>query len=258
MQGAGIAPWRTHGILPVVQPKTEELLHFLLWTAERRVQPVFRRLDGHSFEGWAYQSGLQRQAMLLVQQGFLERGPGPSCLRDFRLTEAGRQHALGGRDPEARWSRVWDGQWRMVLFDLPASQNTRRTRLHRRFRAQGFGCLQNSVWVTPDPLDQERQHLERDPINVESLVFLEARPCAGESDAQIVAGAWDLPRINHAYDHYLDILHRRPLVALNHESAAITMLDLKHTIIFSKNHFAKCSKAWPDKNGLLHRRNCFE
>ncbi len=74
-----------------------------------------QRLDGNCFEGWAYENGRLRQAMLWVRQGFLERGSGPTGLQDFRLTEGGRQHAVGGRDPEARWSRVWDGQCRNAL-----------------------------------------------------------------------------------------------------------------------------------------------
>jgi hypothetical protein len=38
--------------------------------------------------------------------------------------------------------------------------------------------LQNSVWITPDPLTEERQLLGGGKINVESLLLLEARPGA--------------------------------------------------------------------------------
>jgi len=37
---------------------------------------------------------------------------------------------------------------------------------------------QNSVWITPDPLTEERQILGGGKIRVESLLLLEARPCA--------------------------------------------------------------------------------
>jgi hypothetical protein len=40
------------------------------------------------------------------------------------------------------------------------------------------GYLQNSVWISPDPLAQEREILGGGKINVESLILLEARPCA--------------------------------------------------------------------------------
>ena len=49
------------------------------------------------------------------------------------------------------------------------------------------GYLHNSVWITPDSPAEERQILVDGNINVESLILLEARPCAGETDAEIVA-----------------------------------------------------------------------
>lgn len=45
-------------------------------------------------------------------------------------------------------------------------------------RDKGFGYLQNSVWISPDPLAQEREILGGGKINVESLLLLEARPRA--------------------------------------------------------------------------------
>ena len=47
-------------------------------------------------------------------------------------------------------------------------------------------------------------------VNVESLILLEARPAAGETDAEIVAGAWDFPEINRRYASHLKILESRP------------------------------------------------
>ena len=70
------------------------------------------------------------------------------------------------------------GLWRLVLFDVPTGQNARREPLRRYLRDKGFGYLQNSVWITPDPLAEEPQILGGGKINVESLILLEARPCA--------------------------------------------------------------------------------
>jgi DNA-binding transcriptional regulator PaaX len=62
--------------------------------------------------------------------------------------------------------------------------------------------------------------LAGEKINVESLILLEARPCAGESDEQIVAGASDFERINNRYAHHLKLLKQRPTGLLRTEAAA--------------------------------------
>ena len=41
----------------------------------------------------------------------------------------------------------------MVVFDLPEAKNKLRVRLRRFLQEQHFGYLQNSVWITPDPLE---------------------------------------------------------------------------------------------------------
>ena len=49
-------------------------------------------------------------------------------------------------------------------------------------------------------------------------------PCAGESDAEIVAGAWDFERINRRYARHLKILGERPGGALRNDAAARALL----------------------------------
>jgi len=205
-----------------VKPKTEELLNLLLWTADTFLRPNFRNLLS-SYESWAYRNGLLRQLHTLERQQLLERGGNPQNDRLYRLTEQGRLHALGGRDPEQQWARSWDGQWRMVLFDVPLGQNAQRERLRRYLRDRGFGYLQHSVWITPDPLDAESRILSGGRIDVGSLLLLEARPCAGESHAEIVAGAWDFESINGRYARHLKVLEERPEVVLRDEAASKTL-----------------------------------
>src|ERR1043165_9196726 len=167
-----------------MQPKTEELLNLLLWSAEKLARPTFRNLT-ESYESWAYRNGLLRQLATLERRQLLDRETSSNDDRLYRLTAQGRLHALGGRDPEERWARLWDGKWRLVLFDVPLGKNTQRDRLRRFLRDRGFGYLQNSVWITPDPLDQERQILGGEKIDVGSLILLEAGPWPGGSGGEI-------------------------------------------------------------------------
>ncbi len=206
-----------------MKPKTEAFLNFLLWSAEKLAYPTFRNLTD-SYEGWAYRNGLLRQVATLEQRQLVERDLASSDDRMYRLTQRGRLLVLGGRDPQIQWARKWDGRWRLVLFDVPTSQNAFHIKLWRYLRNRGFGCLQNSVWITPDPLEAERQILGDGKINVESLILLEARPCAGESDAEIVAGAWNFEEINRYYVRYLKILGEKPGGVMGNETAAKTLL----------------------------------
>ena len=203
--------------------RTEEFLNLLLWSSDMLMRPTFRNLTD-SYESWVYRNGLPKQVLRLEQRKLIERDDGKQNGRLYRLSARGRLHVLGGRDPEERWGRFWDGKWRMVLFDVPTKQNAQRQRLRRYLREKGFGYLQNSVWITPDSLEEERQILGGGKINVESLLLLEARPCAGESDVEIVAGAWDFEHINHSYAMHLKVLEEHPGGTLCGETAAKTLL----------------------------------
>src|ERR1035437_10578695 len=57
---------------PAMQPKTEEFLNLLLWSADLLARPTFRNLTD-SYESWAYRNGLLRQVATLEQQQLLER-----------------------------------------------------------------------------------------------------------------------------------------------------------------------------------------
>lgn len=192
-----------------MKPRTEELLYLLLWGADQLARPTFRNLTD-SFESWAYKNGFLRQIQELEARKILERKPGNASEAIYRLSESGRLIALGGRDPVAQWNRPWDGHWRMVLFDLPEAEASARVRLRRFLQGCGFGFLQNSVWITPDRINSIMHQLSVHAEDVESLITLEARPAAGETDADIVAGAWDFERINSLYERTLQILSQLP------------------------------------------------
>jgi phenylacetic acid degradation operon negative regulatory protein len=202
-----------------VKPHTEEFLYLLWWTADTILNPTWHNLDD-SFEMWASRRGLLRQLLDLERRKFLERSPPTSVERIVRLTELGRLHALGGRDPLACWARPWDRRWRLVIFDVPTTRNSARSRLRRYLRNRHFGYLQNSVWISPDPLTEEREILADASTDVESLIFMEAHPCAGESDTQIAAGAWDFVRINREYSRYLEVLRSCPTPGTRGKSEA--------------------------------------
>ena len=179
--------------------QTLEVLDFLLWCAEDLVPPFMAKAwnpkDRHRPEGRS--AGASWPPASLVKS---EQRAGKLVME---LTAHGRSQAAGGRDPVARWGWTWDGQWRMVMFDLPTSQQKVRQQLLRWLRQNGFGYLQNSVWITPDPLTELAAALAEYRDDVESLTVMEAHCHAGYSNAALVQGAWDFETINRRYDAHL-------------------------------------------------------
>jgi len=142
--------------------------------------------------------------------GWVAPTEGPLDSRIFALTELGRRCVWGDVDAEARWTRTWDGKWRFAMFDVPQSRVALRTRLRRKLSELHFGWLQNSVWLSPDTVGDLVRQLTQQAVSVESLLFVEGRPAAGESDAELVAGAWDFPKLATLYASYLKLLRLRP------------------------------------------------
>ena len=129
----------------------EDWLEVLVWGAETIMFPTFRNLT-EGYEAWAYLRDRFKQQFRRLEQRQLIRRQNHAGQIVYQLTQLGRITALGGRDPEERSGRDWDGRWRMVVFDLPLSHQNVRQRLLRWLRSNGFGYLQDSVWLHTDPV----------------------------------------------------------------------------------------------------------
>jgi len=49
---------------------------------------------------------------------------------------------------------LWDGKWRLVIFDIVEDKKYMRRKLRLMLRNTGFYLLQDSVWVYPFPCDE--------------------------------------------------------------------------------------------------------
>lgn len=170
----------------------------------------WRVLDA-AWDAWIGRQRGERKLARLVELGAVSVSEAADVLeRRVRLTEAGRMAALGGRDHEQCWRRAWDGRWRIVLFDVAEKDRTRRIRLQRQLRKARFGYLQDSVWITPDSVEDLAAWIKGGGHDLSTLTFLEARPCVGATDAELVSGAWDFAMINHRYGEHAEVLRAAP------------------------------------------------
>jgi len=59
----------------------------------------------------------------------------------------------------------WDGKWRLVIFDVPEEHKKAREALRRKLKELNFARLQDSIWVTPFPCEDEIRFI-RELFNV--------------------------------------------------------------------------------------------
>ncbi len=83
----------------------------------------------------------------LIKNGYLEKNykgfltltkKGEEKLKSFELT--GYQLVI---------PRIWDRKWRVLIFDIPESRRSIRTKVRNTLRSVGFKRIQDSVWVFP-------------------------------------------------------------------------------------------------------------
>lgn len=79
------------------------------------------------------------------------------------LTPEGRRRAqlFQRRDIEIVRPLQWDGQWRIVLFDIPEEKKSLRDVFRRHLQKIGFRELQKSVFIFPYECEREIDSLVR-------------------------------------------------------------------------------------------------
>lgn len=75
--------------------------------------------------------------------------------------------------------KIWDGKWRMVIFDIPEKFGEGRRALSRKLKEIGFYPLQKSVFVYPYECENEIDFI-KEFFDVKKFVILLYVPTMGE------------------------------------------------------------------------------
>ncbi len=191
--------------------KSDDWLALLAYTLDTGLLPTPAKIL-ETFEQWEHRSRLGPRLRRLERTGLLAK-EGKGSRAPCHLTSKGRLAAQGGMDLAMRWERSWDGQWRLLLFDLPARSENSRLRLWRWLRSHRFGNLQKSVWILPDPVDTSHLPLQHLQLTPEFFTVLESRPVLPDSDAALVESAWDWALIKRHYQSVLELENRGMVLA---------------------------------------------
>ena len=122
----------------------------------------------------------------------------------------------GARDNAIRRSRIferitepWDGQWHMVIYQVPETQRVLREQLRRRLHWLGFGPLTSSVWLSPhDRITDVRDGVADQPaIRVDTFHSRTGDP---DTDRELAARAWELGKLHRGYAELVQRYRARP------------------------------------------------
>jgi DNA-binding transcriptional regulator PaaX len=82
----------------------------------------------------------------------------------FRLSEEGRKKINSNAidDNTAIISKNWDGQWRIIILDLPEDRKNEREALRYLLKKAGFACIKNSVWISIYPYENLFINIKKD------------------------------------------------------------------------------------------------
>lgn len=132
------------------------------------------------------------------------------------VLQAGRELALEPVD------RSWDGVWTIVAVSLPETKRALRYRVSSRMTAEGFGQLQNGLWISPHKVDIMAVLGDLDTEGCVS-VFI------GHSDRYtldeaLIAKAFDLNRIARRYLAFVDRWNNPQPAAQGDELTALVSL----------------------------------
>ena len=156
--------------------------------------------------GWDHTSSFVRQMRRVQAAGLLETDEPSGTDWIPRITEKGKELFANRLDPVAGWKQEWDGNWRSVTFDIPASGRKERARLDSWLEKMRFGHLQGSLWITASSYSNWGEKLESLEVDPRSVVFMEGRPLGKLSDSLIVERSWDFERLNRRYERYLEFV----------------------------------------------------
>lgn len=117
-----------------------------------------------------------------------------------RLLSDGAARIYGFGTPAA----AWDGQWLVLLASVPESRRQLRHRLRTRLAWAGLGSPAPGVWVSPAPGKQAEVAAALDELGLtaQASTFVGTFGEIGRP-ADVVAQAWDLERVEQAYDEFL-------------------------------------------------------
>lgn len=131
---------------------TPSLSDLVLLSLEKSVEGYLKFID-FTYHPLRYFSGysknINKNTILktirrLKQRGLIEFTGEEELL--LKLTDSGKNKAVWISLINSK--KIWDGKWRIVIFDIPEKRRSARDLLRSKLKQWGFTPWQKSVWVS--------------------------------------------------------------------------------------------------------------
>lgn len=206
--------------LPVIRRRIgEEILFLLAGTADlvlsRGLSTLYAGCYPNRHTYMACVSRLKKRGLITTSS---KRGEMPA----IRLSPDATALLPPYLAPQKYWRQRWNNRWYLLMFDVPEASRSYRDTLRAFLKTRRFGCLQKSVWVTPNDVRAEYDDLNR-AAAVDSVAFLfESQTVLGFGAQSVVQEAWNFKKINELQKQYIrtteENLNRIPTHAVTEES----------------------------------------
>jgi phenylacetic acid degradation operon negative regulatory protein len=170
----------------------------------------------------AYRAAMSR----LQKRGLVVQVDPKAALPRLVLTEAGYKRCPPFQRPEAFWETKWNGIWYMLIFDVPEEHRSYRDVLRKILRRMRMGCLQKSVWITPQDIRPEYDDLEKSAAIGTVAYLMEARTVLHLDQQEMVKNAWDFERLTELQSRYLDVFTENLNVLKRPSCSSEDLMDL--------------------------------
>lgn len=112
-------------------------------------------------------------------------------------------------------SPEWDGNWWILLYNIPEEKRHLRDRLRDELTWSGFGPLSNSCWITPNSLEREINVLIKKYEIEDYVTFFKAEHKGMQSHETLVKKCWDLNEINERYAQFIEQYSQKYIIHKN-------------------------------------------
>jgi len=102
--------------------------------------------------------------------------------------------------------KPWDGRWTIISYDFPEKIRTKRNFFRKKISNLGFGSPQQSLFVSPLPLEQGIGELVTGEGFEDFVWITRAKRVLGIKNSEVARRSWNLNELNELYKALLKTL----------------------------------------------------